>query len=87
VKHATASALDRLTGLLTDLRRFEPLREKLPGVFYCRSRAFLHFHEDAAGVFADLRTGSGWERMPVNSKDEQAKLISRIRRHFATPAS
>ncbi len=83
MKHATAAALDRLTGLLADIRQFELMKEKSRGVFYCRSQAFLHFHEDPAGLFADLRIGSDWERMPVNSRRDQAKLLQRIRRHLA----
>jgi hypothetical protein len=84
MKHATATALDRLTALLADIRQLEHVKEKSRGIFYCRSKAFLHFHEDPAGLFADLRTSADWERMPVNSKSEQAKLLQRVRRHLAT---
>src|SRR5579872_6464594 len=83
MKHATASALDRLTRLLGEIRQSQLLKEKSRGVFYCRSKAFLHFHEDAAGLFADLRTGSEWERFRVTSKEQQAQLLRRIRRHLA----
>jgi hypothetical protein len=85
MKHATAAALDQLTGLLADVRQLEDVKEKSRGVFYCRSKAFLHFHEDPAGLFADLRIGADWERMPVNRKSEQARLLRRIRNHLATP--
>jgi hypothetical protein len=85
MKHATAAALDRLTALLAEVRQLEHVKEKSRGVFYRRSKAFLHFHEDPAGLFADLRTGADWERMPVNSNNEQAKLLQRIRRRLATP--
>ena len=84
MKHATAAALDRLAALLADVRQLEHVKEKSRGVFYCRSKAFMHFHEDPAGLFADLRTGADWERMPVNSKNEQAKLLRLVRRHVAT---
>lgn len=83
MKHATAAALDRLAVLLADLRQLGHLNEKSRGVFYCRSKAFLHFHEDPAGLFADLRTGSDWQRMPVNDKAGQAALLRQIRRHLA----
>jgi hypothetical protein len=83
MKHATASALDRLTGLLAEIRQAQPLKEKSRGVFYCRAKAFLHFHQDPAGLFADIRTGPGWERMPVDSKADQAKLLRLLRRHVA----
>ena len=83
MKHATASALDRLTGLLGEIRQSQLLKEKSRGVFYCRAKAFLHFHEDPAGLFADIRTGPDWERMPVDSKADQAKLLRLVRRHIA----
>ncbi len=83
MKHATASALDRLTGLLAQIRQAQPLKEKSRGVFYCRAKAFLHFHEDPAGLFADIRTGADWERMPIDSKADRARLLRRVRRHVA----
>jgi hypothetical protein len=83
MKHATAAALDELTALLAQVRQFGQIKEKSRGVFYCRSKAFLHFHEDPAGLFADLRTGSDWQRMPVNDKAGQAALLQQIRRHLA----
>jgi hypothetical protein len=86
MQHASSSALDRLSYLLTGIRRFERVKEKSRGVFYCRSKAFLHFHEDPAGLFADLRTGSDWERFCVNSKDQEARLLRRIRHHLARSA-
>ena len=81
MKHATASVLDQLTTLLADIRRL-PLKEKSRGTFYCRAKAFLHFHEDPEGLFADLRIGSDWERMPVDTKADQARLLRRISRHL-----
>ena len=33
--------------------------EKKRGVFYFKSRAFLHFHEDPKGMFADIREAGG----------------------------
>lgn len=83
MKHASPSALGRLVQLLAGIRQFERVKEKSRGVFYCRSKAFLHFHEDPAGLFADLRTGSDWERFRVDSKDQQARLLRRIRHHLA----
>jgi hypothetical protein len=83
MKHASPAALDQLAQLLAGIRQFECVKEKSRGVFYCRSKAFLHFHEDPAGMFADLRTGSDWERFRINSKEQQAMLLRRIRHHLA----
>jgi hypothetical protein len=55
VRHARSDALDQLEPFLEALRRMPGLVEKRRGVFYRRSRAFLHFHEDASGLHADVR--------------------------------
>jgi len=44
-----------LTSLLTRIRSIDGLVEKSPGVFYRKSKAFLHFHEDPEGPFVDVR--------------------------------
>jgi hypothetical protein len=59
------------------------LAEKRPGIFYRKGKAFLHFHEDRAGLFADLRGGNDWQRLPVNSPDEGAMLLALVDRFLA----
>jgi len=59
MRHARDCDLDRLEGLLVQLRTLPGLIEKKRGVFYFRSRSFLHFHEDPKGMFADIREASG----------------------------
>jgi hypothetical protein len=78
MKHAGPGALERLADVLALLRRRSDLAEKRPGVFYRRGRAFLHFHEDPQGLFADIRLGDLWQRLPVNDADERARLIAAI---------
>lgn len=69
-----------LETLLEKLRLVPGLVEKKPGIFYCKSKAYLHFHEDVAGIFADVRlAGDGFERFAVNSRQEQDALLQRIR--------
>jgi hypothetical protein len=76
MKHATAAALDRLEPLLADLRDLPGLREKSRGVFYRKSSAFLHFHEDKAGLFADIRgSGGEFERHRVETEVERIEFI------------
>ena len=58
MRHARPAALDALEPLIERLRSL-PLREKSRGVFYLKSKAFLHFHEDPAGLFGDVRTADG----------------------------
>jgi hypothetical protein len=75
MKHASSEALGRLTDLLAQIRAQEGLKEKKPGIFYRKSKAFLHFHEDPAGLFADLNAATEFERYPVNTQRERAALL------------
>src|SRR5260370_29557411 len=78
MKHAGAAALQSLSDLLENLRSRTALFERRPGIFYVSGKAFLHFHEDPGGLFADLRPGSEWQRFPVHSPDERAELLAVI---------
>ena len=73
MKHAAAAALDRLEPLLARLRGLPGLKEKARGTFYLKSRAFLHFHEGPAGLFADVRANDGadFDRLRVETEDER----------------
>jgi hypothetical protein len=79
MKHATENSLDQLETLLASIRKIGALREKKRGIFYRKASAFLHFHEDAAGLFADLREGAAWVRLPVNTRREQSELVAKIK--------
>ncbi|MBI1776609.1 MAG: hypothetical protein HYR63_14785 [Proteobacteria bacterium] len=77
MKRASPESLARIVPFLGELRRRPGLTEKKPGIFYCRGKAFQHLHEDAAGLFADLRFVEGWRRFPANSaKDWKARLAA-----------
>lgn len=80
MKHATSTALESLSELLDRIRMKDGLKEKKLGIFYRKSKSFLHFHEDPAGLFADLSVGSDFERYPVNSRQEWEALLSAIDR-------
>lgn len=80
MKHATPAALDRLESLIADLRTIDGLVERSRGVFYRGGRAFLHFHEDPAGLFADLREGADFTRYRVTTTAERKKLLAAARR-------
>ena len=80
MKHAGPTALDALEPLLTKLRAFGALKEKTRGVYYLKSRAFLHFHEDTSGAYADIRIpGAGdFERVRADTPDGEAELLARV---------
>lgn len=77
MKHAGSVALDELEGLLAQIRTLPGLKEKARGVFYWKSRAFLHFHEDPKGIFADLRDAGGhdFDRFDVTRPTDHAGLL------------
>lgn len=80
MKHAGAEALRQLSDLLEQIRPRQGLKEKSLGVFYRKSKAFLHFHEDPDGMFADLRAGEEFRRYPANTAKEKRSLLSAIDR-------
>jgi hypothetical protein len=79
VRHAGPDALDSIETLLIQLRKVPGVVEKKRGVFYRRSKAFVHFHEDPTGMYADVRLTEDFERFRVQTRDEQAALLVRIR--------
>ncbi len=80
MRHARPEALDALEDLITQLRALPGIKEKARGVFYRGSKAFLHFHEDPAGLFADVRLGAAdFDRFRVSTKQERAAFAKRVR--------
>ncbi|HEX3364266.1 hypothetical protein [Phenylobacterium sp.] len=81
MRHARDQDLDRVEDLLVQLRTLPGLTEKKRGVFYRKSRAFLHFHEDPKGMFADISDPD--ERIDVTEPAGQAALMAAARRRLA----
>lgn len=81
MRHAGTEALDELEDLLARLRALPSIKERGRGVFYLRSKAMLHFHEDPTGLYADVREpGGDFERMRVSTKRERNALYRTVRR-------
>lgn len=80
--HADEAALQTLLPLLRQLREIKPLREKSPGIFYLKGSAFLHFHDQAGLLVADLKNagGSGFDRYPVGTPSGQRRLVDDAKR-------
>lgn len=81
MKHATSAVLDTLEPLLAQVRAVPGLVERSRGVFYRKGRAFLHFHEDPKGLFADVRDAEGddFERIEVSRDSGQRHLLTAAR--------
>ncbi len=83
MKHAGPEALDRLEPLIARIRGLPGLVEKQRGTFYRKSRAFLHFHEDPKGLFADIRIeGEDFERIDVTGPEGADRLVAMVRDHL-----
>jgi hypothetical protein len=81
MKHAGPAALDTIEPLLATIRQAGGLKEKSRGIFYLKSKAFLHFHEDPAGMFADIRAADGkdFDRIKVDDPVGAKDLLDRVR--------
>ena len=84
MRHARDADLDRVEPLLVQLRALPGIVEQKRGVFYFKSRAFLHFHEDPKGIFADIReAGSGgFDRIDVTEAAGRATLLEAARQRL-----
>jgi len=79
MKHASAATLQQLASLIERLRSLPGLVERKPGTFYHRSSAFLHFHEDPAGLFADAKLDlKVFERHCVSTPAQQKALLKAV---------
>jgi hypothetical protein len=80
MKHAGEQALDELEALLAALRPLTGMVEKKRGVFYRKSKSFLHFHEDPKGLFADLRAAEGddFDRFDVTDGAARDALVATV---------
>ena len=78
MKHAGPEALDGAESLLSRIRAVRGLTERKRGVFYRGSRAFLHFHEDPAGLYADVRLGPEFVRLRATTQSERRDLLRSI---------
>lgn len=83
--HADAKALEPFLPLLRQLREIKGLKEKQPGIFYLRSNAFLHFHDEKGMLCVDLKKpgGSGFDRYAIATAPEQRKLLDDAKRRAA----
>jgi hypothetical protein len=72
------STLDCIAPLLEVLRGNGALHEVRPTVFHFNGGDFIHFHETAEGVVADVRLAKGRVRMRVSTQAERSELLERI---------
>lgn len=83
MKHAGPEALKKFHSLLEQLRKLfkdhPGMVERKTGTFYKKSNAFLHFHEDPTGMFADLKIDGQFERFEVSSRRQQLDFLEKVK--------
>ena len=87
MRHARVGDMAPLHDLIAALRLLEGLGERKPGIFYRKSRAFLHFHVDGEQLFADARLNEEFERWRVTTTTEQTIFLDAVKNAVASPAS
>ncbi|MEM6253014.1 MAG: hypothetical protein AAF821_08835 [Cyanobacteria bacterium P01_D01_bin.156] len=79
MKHASEQTIAGLAPLLEKVRLLPGLKEKKLGIFYRKSRAFLHFHEENSDVYADVRLQEpDFQRFPVTTPEDQSTFLSAV---------
>ena len=87
MKHAGPATLLQLEPLLREVRVRPLLKERTPGSFYVKSKGYLHFHEDPAGIFADVKLDFvEFTRLRASTAKERQSLLAKIDRSLATLA-
>ena len=81
MKHAGPRTLAALAPLRRRLSEQPSLVERTPGCFYLKAVAFLHFHEDPTGTYADVKlAGVEFTRLRSTTKKEQSRLLALVTR-------
>ena len=79
MRHAGSNTLENLESLQLKIRQHPSLIERTPGSFYRKSKAYLHFHEDPEGTYADVKLNlTDFTRIRATTPKEQAHLLSLI---------
>jgi len=79
MKHARPDTLAAFEPFLRKVREHASLVERTPGSFYRKSSAYLHFHEDPSGIYADVKLNLvEFTRVRATTLREQTHLLSLI---------
>jgi hypothetical protein len=83
MKHASETALLSMAPFLEQIRALPGVKEKKLGIFYRKSRAFLHFHEDGTKLFADVRLGGDdFDRFEVTTEAQQKSFLETVQSYL-----
>jgi hypothetical protein len=82
---AKKATLQQLEPWLDEVRALgiDGLVEKANGAFYRKRVGILHFHEDEAGVYADVKVSGEWQRVQIDRAPGKRRVISLLRKEYA----
>lgn len=72
--HTRPDNLKDLQITLDEIRKWEGIKEKVPNIFYFKTKPFLHFHDKDGRRWADVRDGETWGKelaIPFESSASQ----------------
>lgn len=77
-------ALNKVEALLAAARLVPGVVERKRGIFYLKGTGFLHFHEDADGIFADIKLDlkKDFVRMRVSTAAERQAFLKSLKKSF-----
>jgi hypothetical protein len=71
--HTKPQDLHDLKDVLAEVRALEGLKEKNPGIFYFKSKGFLHFHDKDGKRWADVKVKGSWQELEIDFFANNAK--------------
>lgn len=70
---------------------WDGIKEKKPGIFYYRSKGFLHFHIKEKRIWADIRSGDSWgPEINISEKmtsSQRAAFLKIVEEHYKKTSS
>lgn len=87
--HCPFDKLADLHDVFERLRTLPFIKELKPGIFYLKSKGFLHFHTDGVRRWADVRDGASWGKeietpFGISAKAKAAFLKETLARYERT---
>lgn len=84
--HCSYDRLQDFAYFFDELRRWTHIREPKPGIFYFKSKAFLHFHSKEEKRWAHLRSTGSWEEIDIPdtlTPKSRQYIVETIEKHHA----
>lgn len=86
--HCPFNKLSDISDVLEEVRELEKLKEPKVGIFYLKSKGFLHFHEKDGRRWADVREGASWGDeidLPFNAtKTLKRAFLNEVKKRYQT---